>query len=88
MQRAIATSLVIITLKSAVGYIKYMDVLAAEGLEPDLLIIAFFSLAGVIGSFGGNALACRLPQEQLKTGFAVFLIVMGIFILGQSTIFT
>lgn len=86
MQRAIATSLVIITLKSLAGYIKYTDVLAREGLEPNLAIIGFFALAGVVGSLGGNAVACRLPQENLKRGFAIFLIVMGIFILAKSTL--
>lgn len=88
MQRAIATSLVIITLKSAAGYMKYMDVLAAEQLAPNLTVIAFFAMAGVVGSFGGNAVACRLPQESLKKGFAVFLVIMGIFILVKSTLFT
>lgn len=87
MQRAIATSLVIITLKSVVGFIKYHEVLASEGLQTDMLVIAFFALAGVIGSLGGSAIACRLPQEKLKKGFAYFLVLIGIFILVRSAAF-
>lgn len=84
MQNAVATSLVIVTLKSLVGYIKYMDVLGAEGLEPDLFLIAFFSVAGVIGSFGGSLVASKLPQDGLRIGFASFLVLMGVFILAKN----
>jgi hypothetical protein len=87
MQSAIATSLVIITLKSLSGYLKYMDVLAAEGLQVDPFLIAFFAVAGVIGTFGGNALASKLPQQQLRNAFAIFLIIMGVFILSKSILF-
>lgn len=86
MQRAVATSLVIITMKSAAGYLKYLDVLDAEGLEPDLLIIGWFAVAGIIGSFAGNSVALMLPQEKLKTGFGIFLIIMAVFILAKSTV--
>lgn len=84
MQTAVATSLVIVTLKSLVGYVKYTEVLSAEGLQPDLFIIAFFSVAGVIGSLGGNMLASKLPQESLRKGFASFLVIMGVFILVKN----
>ena len=84
MQRAIATSLVIITMKSAAGYLKYLDILDAQGLEPDLLIISWFAVAGIIGSFAGNSVALMLPQEHLKKGFAVFLIIMAFYILAKS----
>lgn len=85
MQRAIGTSLVIITLKSLAGYVKYLQVLTDQGLQVDLSVIAFFALAGVIGTFGGSAVACRLPQEILKKGFGVFLIIMALFILLKSS---
>ena len=84
MQQAIATSLVIITLKSGVGFVKYVEVLDQQNLVLDPVLIAFFALAGVVGSLGGNAVACRLPQEKLKHGFAVFLVFMAVFILYQS----
>lgn len=84
MQQAIATSLVVIALKSLVGFIKYVDVLEAQHLTLDPLVIAFFAVAGVIGSLGGNAVASSLPQEKLKTGFAIFLVLMAGFIFYQS----
>ncbi len=84
MHQAAATSLVIIALKSLAGFTKYVEILDAQGLELNLPVIATFAMAGIVGSLGGNALACRLPQEKLRTGFGYFLIVMAVFILFKS----
>ena len=84
MHQAVATSLVIIALKSFSGFYKYLDVLAGQGLEldwPTLLLVTGF---GIAGSFAGSYLARRVPQQKLKTGFGYFLIVMGLYILVQS----
>jgi len=81
MHQAAATSLIIISLKSLAGFTKYVDILDTQGLELNIPIIATFAVAGIIGSLGGNTIACRLPQDKLKTGFGYFLIVMAVFIL-------
>jgi len=85
MRKAVATSLVIIAMKSFSGFYKYLDVLDAEHLELDIDVIILVTLLGIAGSFAGNLLANRIPQTQLKRLFGVFLIIMGSFILLQAT---
>lgn len=84
MTLAIGTSLVIIALKSAAGFWKYLDVLAAGGLALDWGVIAAFVAVGAVGSLLGNRLAHRLPQATLKRGFAGFLVVMAAYILWRT----
>jgi len=84
MHRAVATSLVIIALKSFTGFWKYLDVLHQQNLNLDWSAIALVTVLGIAGSFAGNFLANRLPQDRLKKIFGVFLIVMGIYILVRS----
>jgi uncharacterized membrane protein YfcA len=84
MREAVATSLVIIALKSFSGFYKYLDVLAAQNITLDVNIILLVSGLGIAGTFAGNAIGGRLPQDKLKKTFGVFLIVMGSFILIRS----
>lgn len=84
MRMAVGTSLLIIAAKSFAGFWKYTDVLAAEGLTADFGLIALFAGIGIVGSFAGNALSHRVPQQALRRGFAVFLVLMGLFILFRE----
>lgn len=84
MRTAVATSLVIIALKSFTGFYKYLDVLAMQGLELEWDVIAIVTSLGIVGSFAGSRLGGRIPQDKLKRWFGIFLIVMGGFILVQS----
>ena len=84
MQVAVGTSLVIIAMKSAVGFAKYLQVLQAEALTLDTTLILAFITLGVIGSLVGSALATRISQRRLKRGFAYGLLVVGTLILTQS----
>jgi len=84
MQQAVATSLVIITAKSVAGFAKYVEIVGNLNLNIDYGVIVFFAVAGIAGSLVGGRIACRLPQDKLKTGFGVFLIAMAVFILTQS----
>ena len=84
MRRAVATSLAIIALKSAAGFWKYLGVLGASGLGVDWTIIGVFVLIGFVGSLGGKALNTRIDQGALRRGFAVFLVVMAVFILAKE----
>lgn len=80
MRRAVATSLVIIALKSAAGFWKYLDVLQhAEG-SVNWTTIGVFIACGIVGSFAGKSLNSRINQRALQRGFAVFLVVMAGFI--------
>ena len=84
MHRAVATSLVIIALKSYSGFWKYLDVLHDQNLELDWPTIGLVTALGIAGSFAGKQLASRIQQERLRHIFGVFLIVMGIYILARS----
>jgi len=84
MPLAIGTSLAIIALKSAVGFWKYLDVLARDGLALDWGVIGAFIAIGAVGSVLGNRIASRLPQAALKRGFAAFLVVMAAYILWRT----
>jgi uncharacterized membrane protein YfcA len=85
MRRAVATSLVIIALKSAAGFWKYLGVLDSMGSSVDWKTIGLFGAVGIVGSFAGKALSGRLNQNALQRGFAVFLVVMACFIVVKET---
>ncbi len=84
MRTAIASSLVIIALKSFSGFIKYLDVLKESGLQLDWHVIGIMIVLGGLGSMLGNKIANKVPQDKLKRIFGVFLIIMGIYILVKS----
>ena len=84
MHLAVGTSLVIIAVKSLAGFVKYVEVLAAEGIGIDWNIILVFSAIGIAGSFIGKHVSRHIPQKTLKRVFAFFLILMGLFILVKE----
>ncbi len=84
MHHAVATSLIIIALKSFSGFWKYLDVLEQQSLELDWKVLLMVTALGIAGSVAGSKLARRLPQDKLKRAFGWFLIVMGIYILARS----
>jgi len=84
MRVAIATSLVIIALKSFSGFVKYLDVLEKTGLNLDWQVIGVMIIIGGLGSALGNKIANKVPQDKLKKLFGGFLIIMGIYILYKS----
>lgn len=81
---AVATSLVIIALKSYSGFYKYIAVLDAQNLQLDWQTLMIVTALGVIGSYGGARFAKRMPQDKLKRWFGYFLVIMGIYILARS----
>ncbi|WP_337843823.1 sulfite exporter TauE/SafE family protein [Thermus sp.] len=84
MHLAVGTSLFIIALKSFAGFYKYLHLLPEYGLSVDWGLAPLFVALGAVGSFLGGRIAVRLPQEALKRGFALFLVVMGVFIVVQN----
>ena len=84
MHQAVATSLIIIALKSYSGFYKYLDVLEQQSLELDWRTLLVVTALGIAGSIVGSKLARRLPQNTLKRWFGYFLIVMGLYILIRS----
>lgn len=84
MRLAVGTSLVIIAIKSLAGFVSYLQVLDALDLSLDWSIIGIFSVIGIVGGWLGHKISSKINQELLKKGFAVFLVLMGIFILYKN----
>ena len=83
MSQAIFTSLVVISINSASGFIKYQSILHENNQLLDWPTITLISIIGILGSFIGQHYSMKLPQQKIKHVFAVFLTIMAIFILSQ-----
>lgn len=79
MKQAIGTSLVVIALKSAAGFIGYLG-----QVHVDWTFMAIFTGLASTGIFLGTYLVRFVSASALKRGFAIFLLVMGAFILYQN----
>jgi uncharacterized membrane protein YfcA len=84
MHLAVGTSLAIITLQSITGFIKYLDVLDSINQTVDVQLMVIFGLIGAVGSFAGKTLGSKISSEGLKQGFAVFLVIMGGYIIYMN----
>ena len=79
MKQAVGTSLLVIAMNSAsgfVGYLGHVDV-------PRMFILGFTAVA-VCGILAGTYLVRFVSQFALRRSFAVFLVVMGMFILYRN----
>ncbi|NND62964.1 MAG: sulfite exporter TauE/SafE family protein [Flavobacteriaceae bacterium] len=76
MKKAVATSLLIIAVKSLIGFIG--DI---ETLEIDWNFLLLFTLISAIGIFFGIKLGTYIKGEKLKKGFGWFVLIMGVFII-------
>lgn len=79
MAAAVGTSLLVIAMKSFAGLGGYLF-----SVSLDWPIVLGFTAMAVAGSFVGVALAGRLPEKSLRTGFGVFVLIMGAFVLVQE----
>ncbi|WP_437586654.1 TSUP family transporter [Sorangium sp. So ce1000] len=79
MHAAIGTSLVVFSMKSFAGFAGYLG-----HVSIDWPLTALMSAAAIAGSAAGGKLSARVPQERLRQGFAWFVVVMGVFLLGRQ----
>lgn len=84
MSLAVGTSLLIITLNSFTGFFKHLHLLHGSGETLHWPLIVMFAVIGIIGSFVGSRVGQRVSNESLRRGFAVFLVVMGLYVLGTN----
>jgi len=76
MKQAVGTSLALIFLSSATGVAGYL------GTVPiDWAMVAIFSAIAFVGVAIGSALVPKVPQQALRRGFAVFMLLMGVLVL-------
>lgn len=79
MKKAVATSLLIIAVKSLIGFIG--DV---ENLELDWIFLISFTGLSIAGIFLGGYLNRFIDRKKLKKGFGWFVFIMGIYIIGKE----
>lgn len=61
-----------------------LDVLGDVGLTMHWDLVLRFSGIGVLGSVVGGEIGTYVPSEMLKRGFALFLVLLGRFILWEN----
>lgn len=79
MDVAVATSLVVIAMKSFAGFAGYLG-----HAEIDWQVAGLVTASAVVGSVVGGALASKVSPDGLRRGFAWFVVAMAFFILGQE----
>jgi len=84
MHVAVGTSLAIIALNAFTGFAKHLHLLSLQGESLDWRVLATIALLGAAGSIAGGHFASRVPQATLRRVFAVFLVLMAIFIFYES----
>lgn len=77
MPRAIGSSLVIITMQSGTGFVKYHHVLADLHQQLDWSVLGTFAAVGVLGSLAGGSLGKRLAPRRLRRVFATILLLVA-----------
>jgi hypothetical protein len=82
MRQAVGTSLIIIALKSLVGFLG--DV--GAGREIDWAFLALFSALAASGAIGGTILAARVSGERLRPWFGWFVMGAGVSIVAIELI--
>lgn len=79
MKRAVATSLVIIAIKSLIGFMG--DV---QNLTIDWLFLLTFTTMSIVGIFLGIYLNKFIDGNSLKKGFGWFVLIMGVYIITKE----
>ncbi|MFJ3975281.1 sulfite exporter TauE/SafE family protein [Streptomyces sp. NPDC090021] len=79
MSVAVGTSLLVIAMKSFSGLAGHLD-----GVQIDWSLALMVTAAAVVGSLIGSRFAGRIPQDVLRKAFGWFVVVMGVFVLGQQ----
>jgi uncharacterized protein len=79
MKQAIGTSLVVIAFKSAAGFLGYLG-----QVEVPWAFMTLFTAVAMAGILAGTRLVRHVPQQALKRAFALFLVLMGVFILYRN----
>lgn len=83
IKQAVGTSLVIIAIKSLIGFLG--DV--GAGQDIDWLFLLIFTGFSIVGMFLGIYATRFITPGKLKKGFGWFILIMGVFIILLETVF-
>ena len=76
---AVATSLLVIAMKSFAGLTGYLATVSI-----DWALVGAVTAAAVVGSLIGARLVDRIPADVLRKAFGWFVLAMGAFVLSQQ----
>ena len=79
IRQAVGTSLIVIAMNSLAGFLGHLD-----GTAIDMTLITIFVTAGILGSLSGTKLSKLIKPDQLRTSFAVFVMLLAIFLLVDN----
>jgi uncharacterized membrane protein YfcA len=79
MHRAVATSLLVIALKSFAAFAGH-----AAHISINLEVAAVVTVAAVVGSLAGGLFAQKVPEDTLRRGFAIFVLAMAGYIVWRE----
>jgi uncharacterized membrane protein YfcA len=82
MKMAVGTSLLIIAVKSLIGFLG--DI---QNHAIDWTFLLSFAALAIVGIFLGSKLSNFIPSQKLKPAFGWFVLIMGIYILGKELFF-
>lgn len=82
MKEAVGTSLLIIAVKSLIGFTGDLG-----HFEMNWTLLSIVSAIAVVGIFIGNYLSKKIDGNKLKKGFGWFVLVMGIYIIAKELLF-
>ncbi len=80
MRQAAGTSLVVITITSAVA----LAVRAGGGVAPDWSLVAALTVASALAAVAGARLAGRLDAAQLQAAFTVLVLVVAVYTAARA----
>ncbi|MDH4057645.1 MAG: sulfite exporter TauE/SafE family protein, partial [Cyclobacteriaceae bacterium] len=83
MKQAVGTSLLIIALKSLIGFTGDIG----SGMHIDYSFMLIFSTFAIVGIFIGSYLTRFISNEKLKPAFGWFVLVMGVYIFTKELFF-
>ena len=84
MKKAVGTSLLIIGLKSLIGFTGDLG----AGLQLDIPFMLMFAGFATVGIIAGTLISKYIANEKLKPALGWFVLAMGIYIISKELLFT
>ena len=77
--RELGTSLIIIAMNSLAGLLGHLNTSSI-----DVPVVVIFIISGFVGAFSGTRLGRVVRPDQLRTTFALFVVLLGTFLLFDN----
>lgn len=84
MKKAVGTSLLIIALKSLIGFTGDLG----SGLQLDVPFMLVFAGLATVGIIAGTLISKYISNEKLKPAFGWFVLAMGLYIISREILLT